>query len=740
MSAAYGPPIVSDRGKTGAVVGGATAEGPDHDEPRDDLAAIVRSASDAILSKTLDGTITSWNAGAERLYGYTAAEAVGQHVSLLVPDDSPDELPSIFQRLRAGREVATYETRRRCKDGRIVDVSLTISPLLDAAGNVIGASAIARDVSEMRRTAARMGRLLEVTAGLAGAITVDDVARTSVDLALRASGADGAVLALLEPDGATVRLVAIAGYEGGQLSEWHTWPLSDVAPVNDAIRDGRLVSVTGDEFRERYAAVSSSVLPDTRAAVALPLATDGPPFGALGLRFTHARPLTVDDRDELRALGSQCAIALERARAFEAERAARDRVSFLARAGEALAASLDVDTILTTTAHLAVDRLADWCGVSAVRDDGSVRRFGFRHVDPDAGVLGRSWWQNSPFPASRDRGAPNVIRTGTPELTPVIDPRALERFADPSELALLRQLGLASSMVVPLVARGRTLGALTLVRGPDSPPYGDADLELATDLARRAALAADNARLFSERAHVARRLQESLLPVELPAIPGVSLAARYLASGEGLDVGGDFYDVFTLGGDAWALVIGDVCGKGADAAGVTALARYTLRALAHHTGGPDVVLGQVNDALVRQNVTDERFLTMAYGVLSAGPSRSLTLALAGHPHPVVVRADGRVERAGAPGTLLGVFPDVSVENTSVMLGAGDAVVLFTDGVTEAHGSDGLFGDDRLESTLHSLAGASADEIAGGVADAVTAYRAGDASEDDMAVLVVQITD
>jgi PAS domain S-box-containing protein len=740
MSASLRPPIASDRGQTGAVVGGATAEGTGDDARRGDLAAIVRSASDAILSKTLDGTITSWNAGAERLYGYTAAEAVGQHVSLLVPDDSPDELPSIFERLRAGREVATYETRRRCKDGRIVDVSLTISPLLDAAGNVIGASSIARDISEMRRAAARMGRLLEVTAGLAAAITVDDVAGTSVDLAMRASGADGAVLVLLEPDGATVRLAAIAGYEPGELSEWDTWSLSDVTPVNDAIRDGRLVSVSGDELREQYATISSSLLPDTLAAVALPLATDGPPFGALGLRFTHARPLTVDDRDELRALGGQCAIALERARAFESERAARDRVSFLARAGEALAASLDIDTILATTAHLAVDRLADWCGVSAVNDDGSVRRFGFRHVDADATVLGRTWWQESPFPAARDRGAPNVIRTGTPEITPKIDQRALERFVDKSELALLRQLGLASSMVVPLVGRGRTFGALTLVRGPDSPPYGEADLELATDLARRAALAADNARLFSERAHVARRLQESLLPVELPAIPGVSVRARYLASGEGLDVGGDFYDVFALGGDAWALVIGDVCGKGADAAGVTALARYTLRALAPHAGGPDVALQQVNDALVRQNATDERFLTMAYGVLSTAPSRSLALALAGHPHPVIVRGDGRVERPGVPGTLLGVFTDVSVTNVSVTLGAGDTVVFFTDGVTEAHGADGLFGDDRLESTLRSLAGASADDIAGGVADAVTAYRADSASEDDMAVLVVQITD
>ncbi len=720
-------------------MGGRTAENAGDDVRRDDLAAIVRSAADAILSKTLDGTITSWNVGAERLYGYTAAEAVGQHVSLLVPDDSPDELPWIFDRLRAGREVATYVTRRRRKDGRIVEVSLTVSPMLDNDGSVIGASAIARDVTEMRRAAARMGRLLEVTSGLAGAITVDDVVRTSADLALRAAGADGAVLVLLDPDGANVRLVGTAGYRPGAMSDWVTWPLSDATPVNDAIRDGRLVSVSGDEFRARYPDVSSALLPDTVAAVAVPLATDGPPFGALGLRFTDARALTADDRDELRALGGQCAIALERARAFESERAARERVSFLARAGEALAASLDVDTILTTTAHLAVDRLADWCGVSAVRDDGTVRRFGFRHVDPDAAVAGRSWWQDSPFPASRDRGAPNVIRTGKPEITPTIDQRTLERFADASELAVLRRLGLASSMVVPLVARGRTLGALTLARGPGSPPFGDADLELASDLARRAALAADNARLFAERAHVARRLQESLLPVELPPIPGVALAARYLASGEGLEVGGDFYDAFALGGDAWALVIGDVCGKGADAAGVTALARYTLRALAPHAGGPDQVLREVNDALVRQSVTDERFLTMAYGVLSSAPSRSLALALAGHPHPVVVRADGRIERAGVPGTLLGVFSDVSVANASVTLGAGDTVVLFTDGVTEAHGADGLFGDERLESTLRSLAGASADDIAAGVADAVTAYRAGGTSEDDMAVLVVQIT-
>src|SRR5207248_11443603 len=154
--------------------------------------------------------------------------------------------------------------------------------------------------------------------------------------------------------------------------------------------------------------------------------------------------------------------------------------------------------------------------------------------------------------------------------------------------------GFSSLMIVPLAARGRTLGALTLVAAESGRHYGPADLAVAEDLARRAAQAVDNARLFTQQRHIARTLQESLLPPKLPEIPGVEVAARYEAAGLGTEVGGDFYDLFETDGE-WGVVMGDVCGKGPEAAAVTGLARYTIRAAAMRERSPSRILGILND-------------------------------------------------------------------------------------------------------------------------------------------------
>jgi PAS domain S-box-containing protein len=246
-------------------------------------------------------------------------------------------------------------------------------------------------------------------------------------------------------------------------------------------------------------------------------------------------------------------------------------------------------------------------------------------------------------------------------------------------------LGTARSVIVPLRARGRAHGAL--VAGfDDLAEASDADaLALFEDLARRAALALDNARLYAERDQVARTLQRSLLPGALPDVPGVELAGRYLAAGEGNEVGGDFYDCFAVREGEWALVIGDVCGKGAEAATLTALARYTIRAAAQHTADPRAVLGELNEALLRQQL-GYRFCTVLYASLIPRGSRvSACMATGGHPLPLVLRADGTVDTAGSPGSLLGILEDPDLSQTQVELGPGDALVLVTDGVTEEIG-------------------------------------------------------
>ena len=300
-------------------------------------------------------------------------------------------------------------------------------------------------------------------------------------------------------------------------------------------------------------------------------------------------------------------------------------------------------------------------------------------------------------------------------------------------------LGTARSVIVPLRARGRVHGVLAAgfhdLAGGSDP---DA-LALFEDLARRAALALDNARLYAERDHVARTLQQSLLPGALPQVPSVELAGRYVAAGAGNEVGGDFYDCFPTGDGEWALVIGDVCGKGAEAATLTALARYTIRAAAQHTPRPRAVLSELNEALLRAQL-GYRFCTVLYASLTPRDgSVSARVATGGHPLPLVVRAGGAVEIAGSPGTLLGILDDPEISESHVELGPGDALVLVTDGVTEATPADRASGPGRLVAVLAERAGASAAAIAAAVEREALESQGGTA-RDDVAVLVARVMD
>jgi serine phosphatase RsbU (regulator of sigma subunit) len=288
-------------------------------------------------------------------------------------------------------------------------------------------------------------------------------------------------------------------------------------------------------------------------------------------------------------------------------------------------------------------------------------------------------------------------------------------------------------VAAPLMARGRALGAISLSRGPDEPSFDDTDIAFIEEVARRAALAVDNALLLEQQTEIAQTLQQSLLPPHLPLIPGVELAARYRTGSAGVEVGGDFYDAFpTRGG--WTVTIGDACGKGPAAASVTALARHTIRALAFEAATPGDVLRGVNDRLARQP-DGEALLTAALVKLVPGDDGlRVTVACAGHPPPYVVRACGGVEELGLPGTLLGPFAREAVfEDVSTVLEPRDALVLYTDGVTEARHDGRLFGEARLRDVLAGRAGDSADRLADAVECAVEEF--GDTPTDDMAVLV-----
>jgi PAS domain S-box-containing protein len=409
----------------------------------------------------------------------------------------------------------------------------------------------------------------------------------------------------------------------------------------------------------------------------------------------------------------------ERRRA-DAEREALLRHStLLAEASELFDQSLDEQLTMSSVARLCVRELADTCVMLLGDEAERVRR---------VTVVARDEERERALAAELLRD-PLEDRHAHPVLTVLEAGVSLTTTAGEG-------LGAAHALIVPLRARGRVHGVLAA--GFDELPERDQGelLALFEDLGRRAALALDNARLYEERDQVARTLQRSLLPAALPDIPGAEVAARYVAAGEGNEVGGDFYDCFATGGGDWALVIGDVCGKGAEAATLTALARYTLRAAATHTRRPRAVLGELNEALLRQRL-DYRFCTVLYTSLTprAGGVDAV-VATGGHPLPLVLRASGDVETAGAPGTLLGILDDPEISEQGLTLAPGDALVLYTDGVTEATAADRATGSGRLEAFLATCTGDAASSIAEAVEREALRSQAGP-PRDDVAVVVIR---
>jgi serine phosphatase RsbU (regulator of sigma subunit) len=288
-------------------------------------------------------------------------------------------------------------------------------------------------------------------------------------------------------------------------------------------------------------------------------------------------------------------------------------------------------------------------------------------------------------PASDEAsGVAGVIRTGRPVVVTDIPPAALAAYArDAAHLEILQALGMTAVVIVPMPGAVRTIGAITLVSSESIRRLSAADLSLAVRLARRVGIAIENARVYTERTRIAHTLQRALLPESLPDISGAELQALYAAAGELNEVGGDFYDVFDYGGGRWMLVIGDVCGKGPRAAGVTALARHTLRAAAETGQSPTGMLETLHRALRRQPPGADLCTACLVVVEPVPTGMRLTVVLAGHEPPWIVGPDGAATPIGAPGTLLGVVDPITLTETTNELHAGQTLLLFTDGVPDA---------------------------------------------------------
>ncbi|HEX8103062.1 MAG TPA: SpoIIE family protein phosphatase [Solirubrobacteraceae bacterium] len=403
----------------------------------------------------------------------------------------------------------------------------------------------------------------------------------------------------------------------------------------------------------------------------------------------------------------------------------------LARAGAALSASLDYERTLQQVADLAVPELADWCGVSLPDERGFLRQVAIAHVDPERVRFGRELSKRYPSHVDDAGGAARVLREGVSEMANEIPEDLLRQAArSPEHFELISKLGMRAAMVVPLQVGGRAIGTLTLATAESGRTFTEGDVQLAEELARRAGTAVENARLYTERSHIAATLQAGLLPQPLPDMPGWATHTLYRPAGTENWVGGDFYDAFRVRG-GWMMVIGDVAGRGAAAAALTALVRYTIRATAQLLDSPLMAVERLNDELYAR--TDGALCTLVCVILR---DTEADVLCAGHPQPFLVRGD-RAEQVGELGPMVGAVRAVRWTPVTVPLAPGDTLVTYTDGVIDTMGSAERFGEDRLGETLK---GADGPEQA--VAQVEAALRAFGRGEqvDDTAVVAIGRSD
>jgi signal transduction histidine kinase/GAF domain-containing protein len=347
---------------------------------------------------------------------------------------------------------------------------------------------------------ARANRLQAVTARLVEALTPQEVLDAIVTEGVEAAEARAGAIGLLTPDRETIEIVAARGYEARMFTNWESFPLATETPMGAAIREKRAFFFSTTAERNVAFPSIAGVPGPSHALAILPLMIEGKAIGAIAFTFRTE----VDFDDERRALkatlAQQAAQALDRVRLYEAERSLRQRMTFLADASELLGSSLDYERTLRQLTQLAVPEMATWCSVDMLASDGSLQRLALAHEDPERLAWAERLGEEYPPDPDAPMGVWNVVKTMTAEFVPEITEELLVEAAQGDErlIEIVRELALRSAITVPLVARGRALGALTLIRDDNSPRYTELDLDLASELARRAASAVDNAALYRE--------------------------------------------------------------------------------------------------------------------------------------------------------------------------------------------------------------------------------------------------
>ncbi len=564
-------------------------------------------------------------------------------------------------------------------------------------------------VARERLAGNRLHRLQAITEVLAGATTPEEVAQATVGAAMSALGADAAGFTVrADDDPHTLQVLAASTWDDGALAGWRRHPIDTPAPAPEIVRTGRSIFIeTRRELLARFPIVKK-IEKDQRfggfAGVPVPLGSEV--LGALSLGFHRDHMVPPEERGLLVSIAHQAAIALRRIRSGEDERRARataehaeDRLRKLQAVSDAANASTGLDELVEKVLPLVCDAvLAHGASFLLLSDNGKELR-----VKGKVGVEEEGDDTAIPLGAG---ASGRIAVTGRPL---VIDELTTE---DVISRALRKR---RSYVGVAVRVGGRVVGVLhASSREPGA--FEDDDADFLQSIADSLALTIDRTRSFDQRDRMATALERALLPMSLPHVPGFEIATMYRPSRFGDEVGGDFYDVFG-DGDVWYLAIGYVCGKGPEAAAIMGMTRIALRSLAREDDARPLpeVLQLLNSFLLDSELMGDRFCTVCVARLEISDGEgTVTTCLGGHPPPLLVQADGSLDTVGTPGSLLGLFEDVSLHEARADIHRGDSIALFTDGVTELS----VERPDEGESMLRSALVAAASDDAAGIVKTV----------------------
>ncbi|MEV0266847.1 SpoIIE family protein phosphatase [Streptomyces sp. NPDC050617] len=709
----------------------------------------------AVIQIDRVGGISAWNDDAQDLFGFAPEQVTGKPLTDFAAwPHTPGTSTGIADALRLSRWEGSYGIRGA--DGRVVPVYASHLRVRDADGDPSTVCLLVRDTERAVLQSPQRGSGSEGTTSDRGASAdpfevfigspapddLDGLLQRTVERARDMLDGDSAYLLLATDDETELEVRASTGLPSAR---------QRFARVPVEAGTGRYGSARMPAVHEDLSAVPGAVplLNNTgmRSVVTVPLKVEGRLTGSLGVAAESPGRYSNEEALRLQFAADRIALAVESARLGELERLRRGSLSFLVEASDLLAGTLDRDQTLALMAQMTVPTLATWCAVYTIADQSSEPELSYvLHEDEDRidglkALLAKVPPPDPvPTPGARVWTAPSdaahaaALRSSLRSLG-LGDAGRLSTGPGTS-LATASAVG-GETVVLPLVARNRVIGMLTLGK-PTDDHFRQEILELAEDLSRRAALALDNARLYSERTAISQSLQRSLLPPELPTVPGVEVEVIYRAAGEGNEVGGDFYDLFPIRDGAYGFAIGDVCGTGPEAAAVTGLARHALRLLAREGFGGPAVLERLNAAILDEGARS-RFLTLLYGELwpQHDGSAILKVVCAGHPLPLRLRQDGSVEAAAEPQPLLGVLEELELYEQTVTLDPGDVLLCVTDGVTERREGTRMLGDDGLIDVLTTCTGLTAGAVAGRILRAVERFAAEPAS-DDMAILAMRV--